>query len=125
MKAFNTTITSYSDYASKLNVGDYILFQTFEKVYYGKGTVTISKPIFAIFLGGFQNEDLFGFNYVRWVNPKHKITFGGMKIGKEVTKIEYHIEYDGYVHIINSWSNKPNYKQILVHYRKAFKEGRV
>lgn len=125
MKVFNTTINTYSDCSSTLNVGDYILFQTFDKVNYGKGNVTISKPIYAIYLGGFINEDLIGFNFVRWINPKHKIKFNGMVVGKEATRIDYHIEYVNYVHIIKSWKNRPNFNELLTEFRKGFNHGTI
>lgn len=106
-----------------LEFGDYILFQEY---IFENNKYRISKPILAIFLGYFVADQAIGFNYVKWCNDKHKVCIKN-KIGycfsnEQVEKIDFHIEWINYVDILEHWKNKPNWKNILLAYRKQNKD---
>jgi len=116
---------SYND--SKLNFGDYILFQKYDEDIYDckEDKFKVSKPILAIYLGCFVADQALGFNYVRWNNDQHIVRITNEHVTnyptcKEVEKIESHIEWRDYIDILGHWTNKPTWKEILKEYRKQY-----
>lgn len=118
-------LNKFTDNFDKLEFGSYILFQKYthkncdDNVYnYG-----ISKPILAIYLGSFVADQTLGFNYVKWNNDKRIVYITNEHVTnypvlKEVEEIENHIEWYDYIDILGIWKNKPDWKQILLEYRK-------
>ncbi len=100
MVKLNTVISN------DLMVGDFILFQEYNESDI-KDEFSISKPIYAIFLGFFQADQTVGFNYVRV--PKY---WGANP------EIESHYEWDDYTDLLGSWSiGRPHWNEILKAYR--------
>lgn len=106
--------------ADILGFGDYILFQEYEQDKID-GHYRVSKPILAIYLGGFVYDMALGFNYVRWNNDRHLeyVNDGGLKhpVCKEVVGVEKYIEWSNTIDILGHWKNKPNWREILKSYR--------
>jgi hypothetical protein len=110
---------------SKLEFGDYILFQEYVQGLHDgiQYHCTISKPIMAIYLGCFIADQTIGFNYVRWNNDRHSVYITNEYVTryrtcKEVKEIESHIEWCDVIDILGHWKQKPNWKDIIKSYRK-------
>lgn len=118
-------LNSFLRGTSKLEFGDFILFQEYEQdkhdgKQYG---YKVSKPIMAIYLGCFFADQTLGFNYVRWNNDKHTVYITNEHVKKypvckEVEGIEQHIEWSDYIDILGHWKTKPTWKGIIQSYRQ-------
>ncbi len=111
----------YTSNFGNLKFGDFILFQEYTKgVHDGnRYHYSISKPIFAVYLGFFLADQAVGFNYVRWVNEnRFTRSVEGYETNGQVENIECHIEWDDYVDILGHWESRPNWKELLQSYRK-------
>lgn len=104
--------------------GDYILFQEYESVCLDRDhyRYEVSRPVMAIYLGGFVADQTIGFNYVRWNNDRHTVYVTNEYVTahpvmKQVCGIERHIEWDDYIDILGHWSHKPNWREIIASYR--------
>ncbi len=122
-------INTLINHSAKLKFGDYLLFQKYEYDYDYK-EYSISKPIYAIYLGCFVADQTIGFNYVKWINENHNIRVTNQyvtnhRVGKEVEPIEHHIEWDDYIDILGHWNNKANFNDLIKSYRKSNPETRI
>lgn len=123
-KRLNTFIKSRG-----ISFGDYILFQEYKQ---GKHDgeqyfLEICNPILVIYLGEFICDQTIGFNYVKWLNTNHseKITneyVTNHRRWKTVEEIDQHIEWMDYIDILGYWKHKPNWKEIMIGYRKMTHE---
>ena len=112
----------------KLTFGDYVLFQEYKQA--KPNGYSVSKPIFAIYLGSFIADQTLGFNYVRWINENRTIYITNEHVTnymayKEVDKIESHIEWDDYIDVLGYWEQRPTWQEILKAYRKQVTKQRV
>lgn len=124
-KIMKRIITPFVNGKFKLEFGDYILFQEYEQGEHDgeEYNYNVTKPILAIYLGCFVADQTLGFNYVRWNNENHLVYVTNEHVtryalNKQVNEIEHHIEWDDYIDILGHWKNKPNWKEIIVAYRK-------
>lgn len=104
-----------------LKIGDFILFQEYKSEYKdGHYQYNISKPIYAIYLGFYILDMALAFNYVKWINNNREMVTNekGYSSIKEITEIQYHIEWDDFVDIIGHWNHRPTKQELLTAYRK-------
>jgi hypothetical protein len=103
----------------KMKFGDFFLFQEYKSQMTRDKPVIITKPILAIFLGYFIADQALSCNYVQWVNTDlTELRESGHRDIREVKDIKVHYEWDDYIDILGHWEKRPNYKEILVAYRK-------
>lgn len=118
-------LNSFIGTNSKLEFGDYILFQEYTQQNHD-GTqyhYNVSKPILAIYLGCFVADQTIGFNYVKWINESHTVFITNEHVTnyptcKQVDKIHNHIEWNDYIDILGHWKQKPKWQEIIKSYRQ-------
>jgi len=105
---------------NKWNFGDYIIFQEYSPTNDQENIYTISKPVYAIYLGMFVADQTVGFDFIRHVNYNHKfVNKNGYRQTKNAEHIENHIEWSDYIDILGHFSYRPTWKEILACFRKS------
>lgn len=94
--------------STKINFGDYILFQEYNST---KDGYNVSKPILAIYINCFVADQALGFKFLKMIKEDKSEEF----------EISTFIEWTDHTDILGFWRNKPTFKELLKAYRNCNK----